>query len=170
MADETPVPEPETAPPPADTPAPPPAADTPAPAAEATAASEDAPVVTPATAPPPDVPPDPIITDPAMPDAAQDPIFEVPIPLLEAGAQAVVATMPDEDKTAVKDAIDASKNYWGEYEHFECPMTGCGFDSMSYADMVSHTVTAHHPEDLAAPAGQKATYDRYGNFLGYEEA
>jgi hypothetical protein len=125
------------------------------------------PVVTPATAPPPDVPPDPIVTDPDLPDAPQDPIFAVPIPLLDPAAQEAVAVMADEDKTTVKAAIDSKQNYWGQYEHFDCPVAGCGHDSLSYAEMVSHTVTDHRPEDLAAPAGQKATYDRYGNFVAY---
>lgn len=134
---------------------------------EVVPATDDA--VLPVEAPTADVPPDPIITDPVLPDAPADPVFDVPLPLLNPAAVITLETMPDETKTAIKDAIDSHANYWGEYQHFECPVASCPRDFLSYAEMVSHTVTDHRPEDLAAPAGTRARYDRYDNFIEYQE-
>lgn len=115
----------------------------------------------------PDPPEDPIITDPVLTDVPVDSVFDVPLQLLDTAAVAVLADMPDEDKTALQAVI--STDYWGEYEHFQCTMPNCQKDFLSEAAMVSHVATEHQPADVDTPVGSVVIRDRFNNLVGYEE-
>lgn len=115
----------------------------------------------------PDPPEDPIITDPVLPDAPTDAVFDVPLELLDPPAVAILETMPDDDKTILQTGI--AQDYWGDFEHFQCIIPGCQRDFLSYAAMVSHVATEHQPADMDTPIGSVANRDRFNNLVGYEE-